>query len=87
MERTYITVVAEVTPDGDLFPLTLRLDDGSEFTVDRRLGPPRRDLAKDGTSDWRFACLVNGRPVTLLYDADSHRWSIGSPLLQGGPIR
>ncbi|NLB27613.1 MAG: hypothetical protein GX819_01500 [Clostridiaceae bacterium] len=84
MERRYVTVVAEITPQGDLFPLKLRFDDGSEFTINRRLQTPQRNTAKDGSTDWRFACLVDNRPVTLFYDAASHRWSIESSLLSGG---
>jgi hypothetical protein len=77
MERKYVTVIAEVKPDGDLYPKTLRFEDGSEFKIDRRLQTPRRDPAKDGTSDWRFYCLIEGREVALFYNADTHRWWIG----------
>ncbi|HPX93411.1 MAG TPA: hypothetical protein PK646_03735 [Bacillota bacterium] len=84
MERRYVTVVAKITPEGDLFPLRLCFDDGSEFTISRRLQAPQRNLAKDGSSDWRFSCLIEDRPVTLFYDAASHRWSIEASLLSGG---
>ena len=85
MERRYVTVVARITPDGDLFPLKLRFEDGSEFKVSRRIQRPQRNLAKDGSSDWRFSCLIDNRPVTLFYDAASCRWSVEAPLLSGGP--
>ena len=84
MERTYVTVVARITSQGDLFPLILRLEDGSEFTVDRRLQAPQKNRAKDGTSAWRFSCLIDRKPVTLFYDAGTHRWSIESSLPRGG---
>lgn len=80
MERKYVTVVARITPDGDLFPLKLRFDDGSEFEISRRLQKPQRSRAKDGSTDWRFSCLVGKRPVTLFYDAASCRWSLEAPL-------
>jgi len=41
MERKYVTVIAEVKPDGDLYPKTLRFEDGSEFKIDRRPGAIR----------------------------------------------
>lgn len=77
MERIYITVVARVAPDGDLFPQLIRFDDGAEFSVDQRLEPPKRNRAKNGSEDWRFPCLIAGRPVTLFFDASSYRWWVG----------
>ena len=77
MERKYVTVIAEVRPDGDLYPKTLRFEDGSEFKIDRRLQTPRRHPAKHGTSDSQFYCRFKGRVVTLFYNADTHRWWIG----------
>lgn len=79
MERIYVTVVAEVTEEGDLFPRLIRFDDGSEYKVDRRLQTPQRHRAKDGSGDWRFTCLVEGRPATLYFDASSYRWWLGAP--------
>lgn len=84
MERTYVTVVAKITPQGDLFPLKICFEDGSEFTIARRLQAPQRNPAKDGTTDWRFSCLVENRALTLFYNSSSHRWSIDSSLRSGG---
>ncbi len=74
MERLYITVVAQVSPKGDILPKMITFEDGSSFKVDRRLQTPQRQAAKDGSPDWRFPCLIQGRPVTLFYDPRSYRW-------------
>ncbi len=79
MERIYVTVVAEITGKGDLFPRLIRFDDGREFKVDQRLQTPQRHRAKSGSDDWRFSCLVGGRPVTLYFDLASYRWWLESP--------
>ncbi|HZK29113.1 MAG TPA: hypothetical protein VFD19_02725 [Clostridia bacterium] len=79
MERAYITVIAEVTSEGDLLPKKLRLKDGREVAINRRLQTPLRNTAKDGSDAWRFLCLIEGRPVTLFYDATAYRWWIKAP--------
>ncbi|NLA70933.1 MAG: hypothetical protein GX850_00610 [Clostridiaceae bacterium] len=81
MERTYITVIAQVTLEGDIFPRKLRFKDGREVAISRRLQTPLRNTAKDGSEAWRFVCLIEARPVTLFYDAIAHRWWINSPKL------
>ena len=74
MDRLYITVDAAISPKGDILPKMIVFEDGSKFKVDRRLQSPLRQAAKDGSPDWRFPCLVQGRPVVLFHDPLSHRW-------------
>jgi hypothetical protein len=73
-KRLYITVVVEFSPEGDLFPVEIRLDDGTSIPVERRLVTPLYNLAKSGSDAWRFLCLIEGMPMKLFYDASSYRW-------------
>lgn len=79
MARQYVTVVVEIKTDGDIIPKKLCFDDGATYQIDRRLQTPRRDVAKDGNDDWRFYCLIEGREVTLFYNANTHRWWLKAP--------
>ena len=75
-KRLYITVVVEFSPEGDLFPVEIRLDDGTSIPVERRLVTPLYNLAKSGSDAWRFLCLIEGMPMKLFYDASSYRLSL-----------
>ncbi|HNZ62790.1 MAG TPA: hypothetical protein PKH23_00440 [Bacillota bacterium] len=73
-KRLYITVIAKISPEGNLFPLEIRLDDGVAIPVDGCLAAPLLNPAKDGRTAWRFLCRIEGMPMTLFYDASSCRW-------------
>lgn len=74
MKRVYIDIIAEITPEGDIFPRQLHLEDGSVFAVDRRLERPRPCFNADGSTSLRFRCLVENRQVLFFYDEDTMRW-------------
>ena len=74
--KTYVKVVLEVDPDGNITPKSIQLhEDGPTFEVTGVIGRPVQAAAmKAGGIGMRYEVLI-GRKQTYLWDEDG-RWFV-----------
>lgn len=76
MAKTFITVIAEHNPQGEIKPLTIIWEDGRKYSVDKVLDVRMAAALKVGGQGIRYTCRVHGREVFLF--CDEGRWFIES---------
>ena len=70
----YVKVVAEISPEGAVKPLSVEWEDGRRFDVDRVLDVRRAAATKAGGQGMRYTVRICGRE-TYLFDDDG-RWFV-----------
>lgn len=72
--KVYVKVIAEHAPDGSCKPLSIELEDGRVFEIDRVLDRRKAAALKAGGWGMRYTCRIMGQE-TYLFDEDG-RWFV-----------
>ena len=72
--RAYVKVVAEISPEGMVRPLSVEWEDGRRFDVDRVLDVRRAAATKAGGQGIRYTVRICGHE-TYLFE-DEGRWFV-----------
>ncbi|CAK7087470.1 MAG: hypothetical protein ENTB_04229 [Enterocloster aldenensis] len=75
VEKKYVRVKAEFTPEGNLVPLCVVWDDGRKFEIDRVKQCDRAASRKAGGVGLRYVCLIRGREAVLYYE-ENYKWFV-----------
>lgn len=76
MAKTFITVLAEHNPKGEIKPLSIIWEDGRKYSVDKVLDVRIAASLKMGGQGRRYTCRIHGKEVYLFHD--SGQWFIES---------
>lgn len=74
MSKINLTVTVKYHPDGSALPLSIALEDGREFTIDKVFDRRKAASLKGGGLGMRYLCRICGKKVALFND-DGH-WFI-----------
>ena len=66
--KVYVEVVAKFDIDGQLFPLSIKWEDGTVFAIDRILDVRRAASLKAGGIGIRYTCRILGKETYLYYE-------------------
>ena len=72
--RAYVKVVAEISPEGAVKPLSVEWEDGRRFEVDKLLDVRRAVATKAGGQGMRYTVRISGHE-TYLFE-DEGRWFV-----------
>lgn len=72
--RVYVKVVAEISPEGAVNPLSVEWEDGRRFAVDRLVDVRRAVATKAGGQGMRYTVYISGHE-TYLFE-DEGRWFV-----------
>lgn len=72
--KEYVTITAEIAPDGSMKPLTILLEDGRRFEIDEVTDVRRAASLKAGGCGMRYSIRI-GASRTFLFDEDG-RWFV-----------
>jgi len=73
-ERVYIDVIADCSSDGLIIPVTIRLEDGPAYTVERVLSMTRMQATKHDGAETRYYVRIGDREHYLfLEDIEQNR--------------
>lgn len=72
--KVYVEVVAKFDADGQIFPVSLRWEDGTVYEIDQILSSCRRASIKAGGIGIRYTCQISGRQRYLYYEEP--RWFV-----------
>ena len=70
--KVYLKVRADHLPDGRIFPLMFRAQDGPAVRIDRIRDVREAPSLKMGGQGTRYTCRVGAREIYLFHDRD--RW-------------
>ncbi len=76
MAKTFITVIAEHNPQGEIKPLSIIWEDGRKYSVDKVMDVRVAASLKMGGQGRRYTCRIHGKEVYLFHD--SGQWFIES---------
>lgn len=68
MKKTYVSVIAQFSADGQITPLSVIWRDGRKFPIDKILGQERAASIRAGGVGMRYHIRVNGKETYLWYE-------------------
>ncbi len=71
--KVYVQVEAIFTPEGQLIPKTIMLDDGRQFLIDKIVDIRRAASRRPGLPPLQYTCKIWGQNCSLFYE-DNSRW-------------
>ncbi len=76
MAKTFIEVIAQHSPKGEIKPLSITWSDGRKYSVDKVLDTRMAASIKVGGQGMRYTCRIHGKEVYLF--CDTGQWFIES---------
>lgn len=75
MYKLYVDVTARFTKDGELYPVSIKLEDGRQYDIDRIMSKRRAASLKAGGEGIRYDCIIGGKRTFIFYEENYH-WFI-----------
>lgn len=74
MGKVIVEVIARFTRDGAKIPLTVKLEDGRSFDIDKVTDIRRAASLKAGGQGTRYRCRISGKETYLWLEED--KWFV-----------
>lgn len=81
VQKQYIRVWAEFSPEGKILPFRLEWKDGRRFEIDRVLSYKRRASAAGGPVTTRYEVWILGQKKYLFLEEQENRWFVEIPVV------
>lgn len=72
--KVFVEVIAKFDTEGNITPLSIRWEDGTNFSIDRVLDKRRAASLKAGGQGIRYTIRINNRQTYLFYEEP--RWFV-----------
>ena len=72
--KVFVEVIAKFDAEGNITPLSIRWEDGTNFPIDRVLDKRRAASLKAGGQGIRYTIRINNRQTYLFYEEP--RWFV-----------
>ncbi len=80
-QKVCVEVTVRFLREGGMMPLSLRLEDGRTFFIDRVLSFGRAAARVEAILPVRYRCMIGGQEKFLYFEEEGLRWFVEMPVV------